>query len=92
MHLYNNIFYKWYVCISYFQNQTNFCHQIDDCAMDSASSNTIAQVEYVGQIITKKEKHDAMFFKRYVDDCISIAFINKITEMHTKFKQIITVN
>lgn len=72
---------------NYFQFQDNFYLQIDGCAMGSPISSTIAQLvmEHLEETVLRQLTTPRLFFKRYVDDCLTAIPENAIAEVLNKF-------
>lgn len=58
---------------NYFQYENFFYQQLNGCAMGSPISSTVAQLvmEYLEEEVIKNLNIPIIFFKRYVDDCLT---------------------
>lgn len=74
---------------NYFQYKTDFYQQLDGCAMGSPISSTVAQLvmEFVEENVLQKLDFDILFFKRYVDDCLTAIPENKTTDILNAFNK-----
>lgn len=72
---------------NYFQFKENFYQQLDGCAMGSPISSTIAQLvmEYLEEKVLQHLNIPIIFFKRYVDDCLTAVPEGKINDVLKKF-------
>lgn len=72
---------------NYFQFHDNFYEQLDGCAMGSPISSTVAQLvmEYLEENVLSSININIIFFKRYVDDCLTAIPSNKIDELLSAF-------
>ena len=72
---------------NYFQYKDIFYQQLNGCAMGSPISSTVAQLvmEYLEESVITNLNIPILFFKRYVDDCITAIPEDQISNVLTAF-------
>jgi hypothetical protein len=72
---------------NYFQYKDTFYQQLGGCAMGSPISSTVAQLvmKFLEEDVIKNLNIPLIFFKRYVDDCITAVPEDQINNVLTAF-------
>lgn len=72
---------------NFFQYKNEFYQQLDGCAMGAPISSTTAQLvmEFLEENVIGNLKFPILFFKRYVDDCITAVPSDKVEDLLNAF-------